>query len=62
MLIQTIHGALARDEEVRAPSMDFGQMTLGWQWSSSFVARHFAMGALWAWPDGEADLTRWTEN
>ena len=56
MLIRTIQVALARGEQVGAPSMDFGQMTLGWQRGSSFVARLLAM------PDGEAVPTEWTES
>ena len=62
MLIRTVHGALARGERVGAPRMDFGQMTLGWQWGSSFVARHFAMVSLWARPDAGAVPAEWTES
>ena len=62
MLIRTILGALARGEEIGAPSMNFRQKTLGWQRSSSFVTRPLAMRALWAWPDAWAVPTGWTEN
>ena len=58
MLIRTIQVALARGEQVGAPSMDFGQMTLGSQRGSSFVARLLAMRTLWA----GAVPTEWTEN
>ena len=59
MLIGTLHGALARDEQVGAPSMN---ITLGWQQSPSFVARLLATPVLWAGPDAEADPTEWTES
>ena len=41
--------------------MNFRQMTLGWQWELSFLARLLAMRAVWAWPAGDAVLTEWTE-
>jgi hypothetical protein len=62
MLIRTVHGALARGEQVGAPTMNFGEMTLGWQRGSSFVARLWAMSALWALPDAGAVPTEWTES
>ena len=62
MMIRTIHGALARGEQVGAPAMSFGQMTLGWQPGSSFAARLLAVRALWAWRDPGAVPTGWTES
>ena len=62
MMIRTIHGALARGEQVGAPAMSFGQMTLGWQRVSSFVARLLATRALRTWPDAGAVPTEWTES
>lgn len=62
MLNRKVHSALARGEKVGAPSMIVGQMTLGWQRGSSFVTRLLAKRALWAWRDGEAVRTEWTES
>ena len=62
MLIRKINDALARDEQVGALSMEFGQMTLGWQQSPSFVPRLLATPILWVGPDAGAGPTGWTEN
>ena len=62
MLIRTINGALARGDEVGAPSMNFRQITLGWQRASSFVARLLATRALRTWPDAGAVPSEATED
>lgn len=54
--------AFVRREQVGTPSMDFGQMTLGSQRGSSFLARLGATTSLWTWPLGEAVPTEWTES
>ena len=41
--------------------MDFEQMTIGRQGCASFVARLWAMRALWAWPDAGAVPSEWAE-
>ena len=60
MMIRTIHGALARGEQVGAPAMNFRQTALGWQQSPSFVARLLATPILWAGPDAGAVPAEWT--
>jgi len=61
MLIRTMNGTLAWDEQVGTPTTSFGQMMLGSQRGPSFVARLLATPVPWAGPDSGAVPTRWTE-